>query len=249
LSDDAHASAPASPIGWRSVRLAHLVGPLGEPLLAPRDEVRVAQRGAAGTERELAGWSGQDPVHLGVVVDHVRNLFAVPWSTTRHGRVTLARKIHAMPTVQTRAEERFAAAMAVVVRRLPWGLARVVPPSLAGFAVINGCTFGVDIVLLSVLRSVAGLPLWLSISTAYVCAFGLSYVLNRTFNFRSHAPAGPQVVVYVVVVVVNYLVWILGVSAGLAVLGVDYRVARVVAGVCEAVYMYCAMRWIVFRRR
>jgi putative flippase GtrA len=155
-------------------------------------------------------------------------------------------------TVQTRAEvrgERFTALMAAAVRRLPWGLARVVPASLLGFAVINGFTFGVDLALLTALRSGAGLPLWLAIGVAYAGAFGLSYLLNRVFNFRSHAPAGPQVAVYVVVVVVNYLVWILGVGAGLAALGVDYRLARVAAGVCEAVSMYCAMRWVVFRGR
>jgi hypothetical protein len=55
--------------------------------------------------------------------------------------------------------------------------------------------------------------------------------------------------VYVVVVVINYLAWILGVGAGLAALGVEYHVARVAAGVCEGVYMYCAMRWVVFRKR
>lgn len=153
------------------------------------------------------------------------------------------RQIHAVPsTVQTRAEDRFATLMAAVARRLPWAI----PPSLIGFAVINGCTFAVDVALLTVLHSVVDLPLWLSIGLAYAVAFGLSYLLNRVFNFRSHAPAGPQVAVYVVVVVVNYLVWILGVSAGLVALGVDYRVARVAAGVCEAAYMYCAMRWIVF---
>ena len=48
-------------------------------------------------------------------------------------------------------------------------------------------------------------------------------------------------------VVVNYLAWILGVGVGLAALGVSYQVARVIAGVCEAVYMYVAMRWLVFR--
>jgi putative flippase GtrA len=152
--------------------------------------------------------------------------------------------------IRTRAEvrgERFAAAMAGVVRRLPWGLATIVPPSLLGFAVINGFTFGVDLVLLAVLRSVAHLPLWLAVTVAYACAFGLSFVLNRALNFRSHAPAGPQVARYVVVVVVNYVAWILGVGAGLAALGVDYRLARLAAGACEAVYMYCAMRWFVFR--
>ena len=51
----------------------------------------------------------------------------------------------------------------------------------------------------------------IAVTAAYVCAFALSYVLNRTFNFQSHAPVGPQVAIYVVVVVVNYLASILGV--------------------------------------
>jgi putative flippase GtrA len=152
-------------------------------------------------------------------------------------------------TLAERRSERFATAMAQVVRRLPFGLSRIVPPSLLGFAVINGFTFCVDIALLTVLHEWVRVPLWLSITIAYACAFGLSYTLNRVFNFRSHAPVGPQVAVYVVVVVVNYLAWILGVGAGLAALGVDYRISRLAAGACEAVYMYCAMRWLVFRRR
>jgi hypothetical protein len=49
------------------------------------------------------------------------------------------------------------------------------------------------------------------------------------------------------VVVVNYLAFILGVSSGLTALGVEYHLARVVAGACEAVYVYSAMRWVVFR--
>ena len=52
---------------------------------------------------------------------------------------------------------------------------------------------------------------------------------------------------YAGVVIVNYLAWILGVGVGLAALGVDYRLARFAAGACEAVYMYAAMRWLVFR--
>jgi len=51
-----------------------------------------------------------------------------------------------------------------------------------------------------------------------------------------------------VVVVVNYLAFILGVSSGLATKRVEYHVARIVAGACEAVYIYSAMRWVVFRR-
>jgi len=137
--------------------------------------------------------------------------------------------------------------MAVIVRRLPFGLAEIVPPSLLGFAVINGFTFAVDLAVLTALHSGLGWPLPVSFTVAYITAFGLSYLLNRVFNFRSHGAVGPQVAVYVVVVIVNYLVWILGVGDGLAALGLDYRLARIAAGACEALYMYAAMRWLVFR--
>jgi putative flippase GtrA len=143
--------------------------------------------------------------------------------------------------------DRFQALMAAIPQRL--GLRRIVPPSLLGFAVINGFTFAVDLTLLWLLHGVLDLPLPVSITLAYAAAFGLSFMLNRAFNFRSHAPVGPQAGIYVVVVVVNYLAWILGVGSGLAALGVDYRLARLIAGACEAVYMYAAMRWVVFRDR
>jgi putative flippase GtrA len=86
------------------------------------------------------------------------------------------------------------------------------------------------------------------VTVAYACAFTLSYFLNRILNFRSHGAVGPQLAVYAVVVVVNYLAFIIGVCSGLAALGVEYHLARIVAGACEAVYMYSAMRWMVFRR-
>ncbi len=31
-------------------------------------------------------------------------------------------------------------------------------------------------------------------------------------------------------------------------LGVEYHISRIVAGACEAVYIYSAIRWVVFRR-
>jgi putative flippase GtrA len=86
-----------------------------------------------------------------------------------------------------------------------------------------------------------------SITASYLTAAGLSYLLNRTLNFRSHGAVAPQMGVYAAVIVVNYLAWILGVGAGLAALGLDYRLARILAAVCEAGYMYAAMRWVVFR--
>jgi putative flippase GtrA len=149
---------------------------------------------------------------------------------------------------QARPVDRFHKWCEAVVVRLPFGLKSVVAPTFLGFCLINGLTFGIDLAILTGLRSGLRLPVPIAVTVAYACAFALSYLLNRTFNFQSHAPVGPQVVVYAVVVAVNYLVFILGVSSGLAAIGVHYQLSRVVAGICEAVYMYSAMRWLVFRR-
>ena len=134
-----------------------------------------------------------------------------------------------------------------VVVRLPFGLRSVVAPTFLGFCLINGLTFAIDLLILTGLHSGLRLPVPIAVTAAYACAFTLSYVLNRTFNFQSHAPVGPQVAIYILVVVVNYLAFILGVTTVLAAVGVHYQLSRIVAGICEAVYMYCAMRWVVFR--
>lgn len=123
-----------------------------------------------------------------------------------------------------------------------------IPSTLVGFGLINGFTFGVDLALLTALHGAIGVPYPVAVTVAYACAFALSFVLNRTLNFRSHAPVGPQVAVYVAVVIVNYLAFILAMSTALTVAGLDYRVARMVAGACEAVFLYGALRWVVFRR-
>ncbi|MEU4672002.1 GtrA family protein [Amycolatopsis sp. NPDC023774] len=145
--------------------------------------------------------------------------------------------------------DRFAGFCAVVVRVLPFGLSRLLAPSFLGFVIINGCTFGVDLGLLTVFHGSLGWPVWLAISASYVIAFALSFVLNRALNFRSHAPVGRQAVLYVVAIGVNYAAFLLGVGAGLAALGVEYHLSRLLAGACEGVFMYSVMRWVVFTKR
>ena len=150
--------------------------------------------------------------------------------------------------VSRRPVERFHRLCEVAVGRLPLGLDSIVAPTFLGFVVLNSFTFAVDLVLLTLLYGGLGMPLPVAVTVAYACAFTLSYFLNRILNFRSHAAVGPEFAVYVVVVVVNYLAFILGVSSGLAALGVEYHVARIVAGTCEAIYIYSAMRWVICRR-
>ena len=47
----------------------------------------------------------------------------------------------------------------------------------------------------------------------------------------------------------NYLIFVLGLTDLLSVLGVYYEFSRIIAACCEAVYLYCMMRWVVFRAR
>ncbi|WP_339380964.1 GtrA family protein [Nocardia jejuensis] len=132
--------------------------------------------------------------------------------------------------------------------RLPFGLDRVAPATVVGYLLVSSVTFAADLLMLTLLHTVLRVALPVAITVAYVIAFGLAYLLNRTLNFASHAPVGPQVAIYVVVVAVNYLIFILGVTSGLSALGVEYHLARILGGLGEGVYMYSAMRWIVFRR-
>lgn len=133
------------------------------------------------------------------------------------------------------------------VARLPARLRRFVAPTFVGYLLVSAFTFGVDLLLLTALHAVAPLPV--AVTVAYCTAFGSSYLLNRVLNFESHAAVGPQLARYIVVVVVNYLAFILGVTSGVAALGVDYRIARVVGSLGEGLFMYASMRWIVFRTR
>lgn len=142
----------------------------------------------------------------------------------------------------------FHRACEAIVARLPLGLNSFVAPTFLGFVVINSGTFALDLLILTLLHGVLHVPFGLAVTVAYACAFAASYVLNRVANFQSHAAVGPQLAVYVVVVVINYLAFILGISSALRALGIEYHVARIAAGACEGIYMYCAMRWVVFRR-
>jgi putative flippase GtrA len=142
---------------------------------------------------------------------------------------------------------RFAAAMTTVTRRLPFGLAGIVAPSVVGYLLINLCTFFLDLGLLALFFGGLRWPLPLAVTLSYGTAGMVSYVANRALNFRSHGAVGRQLPIYLLVMTSNYLIFVLGLTNGLHALGVYFELARVIAATCEAVYLYCCMRWIVFR--
>jgi putative flippase GtrA len=148
----------------------------------------------------------------------------------------------------TMAAERFYRFLSVCTARLPRRLRLLLPPELLGFGLIGAFTFGIDLALLVMLRDWTRLPLPVSVSVAYVAAFGLNFILNRTVNFRSHKPLGGQILRYAVVVLGDYLLTVGG-STGLVALGLDFRLSRWIASMVVAVFTYSASRWWVFRDR
>jgi putative flippase GtrA len=141
--------------------------------------------------------------------------------------------------------ERVGAALTSWTDRLPPRLRRVVPRELVGFALLGGFTFLIDLSLLAALCAWNALPLPVDVTIAYVVAFSLNFVLNRTVNFRSHSPVGSQALRYAVVVSCDYALT-LGVTTGFSALGADFRLARLAAGACVATFTYTASRWWVF---
>jgi putative flippase GtrA len=139
--------------------------------------------------------------------------------------------------------------MTGIVAALPFGLDALVAPTFLGFVLINGLTFSVDLSLLTLFRSGLHLSLQIAFALAYLTAFGLSFTLNRSLNFRSHAPVRRQLVIYLIAIGLNYALFIAGVANGLAATGLEYHAARILAAICEGVFMYCVLRWIVFRAR
>jgi putative flippase GtrA len=144
-------------------------------------------------------------------------------------------------------EARFAAAMTAVTRALPFGLSRVVAPSVVGYLLINLCTFFLDLALLALFHGTLRLPLPAAVTLSYGTAGSVSYIANRIFNFRSHGRLEKQVPLYVAIMASNYFIFVLGLTDLLAAAGVYYEIARVLAACCEGVYLYCCMRWLVFR--
>lgn len=142
---------------------------------------------------------------------------------------------------------RFAAVMTAITRRLPFGLSEVVAPSLVGYLLINLCTFFVDLGLLGLFHGTLRWPIPAAVTLSYGTASLISYVLNRVLNFGSHENVGRQFPVFAAVSASNYLIFVLGLTDLLSAVGVYYELSRIIAACCEAVYLYCMMRFVVFR--
>ena len=123
---------------------------------------------------------------------------------------------------------------------------RWVPATGLGFCILGLTTFAFDLVLLSIFKSWLHMSYPLAVTLGYLGASILNFILNKWLNFRSHGHVASQSSKQLVVIVSNYVIWILGFSTLLDHLGVQYQVARVVAACIEGVYIYLLMNLWVF---
>lgn len=143
---------------------------------------------------------------------------------------------------------RFAAMTLWLHQVLPGALRRVLPQTFIGFALINSTTFLIDIALLSLSVRLLEIPYTLAVAVSFGTAAAIAFGLNKILNFRSHGEIGRQSGKYVLVLVSNFVIWLLGFSTFLNHIGTPPEIARISAGLCEGVYIYLLSRLWVFQR-
>lgn len=125
---------------------------------------------------------------------------------------------------------------------------RWIPITWIGFAILGLTAFAIDMSVLTLLHGGIGAPYPVSVTIGYAVASVANFVLNRWLNFQVHGDIAKQSTKQLVVVVSNYLLWILAFSSLLEAVGVQYQVSRVIAAAVEGMYLYLMMRLWVFPR-
>ena len=148
---------------------------------------------------------------------------------------------------RSRAPEVFRHAIRRLHRLLPPALRRLVPVTFIGYAFINGSAFVLDISLLWVMYEHLHWFYPLAVSVGYAAAGLYSLILNRWLNFQARGHLAAQGSRYLVGLVSQYVLFILGLSSLLHWAGVNAELARVVSACCEGVYLYTLMRLWVFK--
>lgn len=146
------------------------------------------------------------------------------------------------------ASDRFSSVTSWLHRRLPKFL-KWIPETAIGFAIISLTGFLIDIGILTLLHGAIHVWYPLAVTLGYGISSVVNFFLNRWLNFQIHGNIGRQSGRQLVVVISNYLIWILGFSTVLEVLGVQYQAARIISACAEGIYLYVMMRIWVFPPR
>jgi len=151
------------------------------------------------------------------------------------------------PTASGKASERFSWLTSRLHEALP-GFLKWFPATGIGFAMIGLTGFLIDIGFLTLLHGAIHVPYAIAVTLGYAASSVANFVLNRWLNFQMHGNIAKQSGRQLVVAISNYVIWILGFSTVIELLGVQYQVARIISACVEGIYLYVMMRLWVFPR-
>lgn len=156
----------------------------------------------------------------------------------------LSREPQASPTAADRFSRLTFRLQASLPRFLTW-----IPETAIGFAMIGLTGFFIDIGVLTLLHGAVHMAYPIAVTLGYTTSSVANFFLNRWLNFQMRGNIARQSGRQLVVAISNYLIWILGFSTVLELVGVQYQVARIISACAEGIYLYAMMRLWVFPRR
>ncbi|NTU69548.1 GtrA family protein [bacterium] len=134
----------------------------------------------------------------------------------------------------------------IYIYDLFWG--KVISNKLFRFLVVGVVTFVMYYALLSLLYSYMHIVYWLAIAVSYVISVVFHYLSNRSYTFRaSGSRIGGQLLKYVVMAAMNYIIQLIAVFVLYEVIGVWFYYAVVVGTALTFIVGYVLMRGWVFR--
>jgi putative flippase GtrA len=115
------------------------------------------------------------------------------------------------------------------------------------FVVTGGLTLCVDLIALRIAHGTLGVPLAYATAAAFGLAFVVNFTLSRQWAFVSgrDGRAHHQAIRFLILVLIN-LVTTLAIVTGLAALGLNYLLAKLIATALNAVGNFVAYRRWVF---
>lgn len=146
-----------------------------------------------------------------------------------------------------RAPQVFLRVLLAIDRALPLWIRRRLPVTFIGYAIINGSGFLIDVTCLWVFYNHLHWLYPIAVTMGYGIAGAYSLLLNRWLNFQAEGHLAAQGSRYVVGLISQYVIFILGLSSLLHLWGMNPEVARVVSACCEGLYLYALMKLWVFR--
>lgn len=116
------------------------------------------------------------------------------------------------------------------------------------YLVTGTVTFLIDIGSLKVLHGIAGMPLVPALLVAFSIAFAFNFTVSRQWTFARSARDGQahrQFIRYLILVTINLLSTVV-IVAGFSAIGLNYLIAKVVAGGINACGNFFAYRHWIF---